>query len=119
MPALFERVPTPVGMCAAGLVLFVIGAWAAKDDIAETRGLDKILTLTHVCVAIPLAVFGALHLFGPQFVSPLVPRYMPWRELWVPVVGVALMAASVSIATRKAVRWSGLLFGLMMFLFVA
>src|SRR4029077_20399138 len=63
--------------------------------------------------------FGALHLFGPQFVSPLVPQYMPWRPFWVYFVGGALIAASVSIATRIAVRWSGLLVGIMMFAFVA
>jgi len=119
MLTLFERVPTPVGMCAAGLAVFAIGVWAARDEIADAEGLDKIVALTHVCVAVPIAVFGALHLFGPRFVRALVPPYMPWRELWVSVVGVALIAASLSIATKIAVRWSGVLFGLMMFLFVA
>jgi len=38
---------------------------------------------------------------------------------WVYLVGCALFAASLSIATKIAVRWSGLLVGLMMFLFVA
>jgi uncharacterized membrane protein len=37
---------------------------------------------------------------------------------WVYSVGCALIAASLSIATRIGVRWSGLLFGIMMFLFV-
>ena len=49
----------------------------------------------------------------------LVPAYMPWRMFWVYFVGCALMGASVSIATKTWVRWSGLLFGLMMFAFVA
>ena len=34
-------------------------------------------------------------------------------------VGFALIGASLSIATKRQVRWSGLLFGVMMFLFVA
>src|SRR5262245_28536361 len=49
----------------------------------------------------------------------LVPRYMPWRMFWVYFVGCALVAAAVSIGTKRWVRWSGLLFGIMMFLFVA
>jgi uncharacterized membrane protein len=106
-------------MCAAGIAVFFIGVWAAKSDFARARGLDRIVALTHLCFAIPLAVFGALHLFGPQFVAPLVPRYMPWRSFWVYFIGCALIAASLSIATKIAVRWSGLLFGVMMFLFVA
>ena len=49
----------------------------------------------------------------------MVPAYMPWRLFWAYFVGVALLAASLSIATKIQVRWSGLLFGIMMFLFVA
>src|SRR5258705_6785122 len=44
---------------------------------------------------------------------------MPWRSFWVYFVGSALIAASLSIATKTAVRWSGLLVGIMMFSFVA
>jgi uncharacterized membrane protein len=110
---------TVVAMCSAGIALFLIGVLAAKKEIAEARSLDKIVALTNLCFAIPLAVFGALHLFGPRFVMDIVPVYMPWRMFWVYSVGCALIAASFSIATRIAVRWSGLLFGIMMFLFVA
>ena len=106
-------------MCASGVVVFLIGIPALKREISKARGLDTILALTNVSVAVPLAVFGALHLFGPQFVAGIVPRYMPSRMFWVDFVGGALLAASVSIATNVAVRWSGLLFGIMMFLFVA
>src|SRR6202007_291127 len=88
-------------------------------QIAQARGLDKIVALTNLCVAIPLAVFGALHLSAPQFVIDIVPTYMPWRLFWAYFVGCALLAASLSIATKIGVRWSGLLFGIMMFLFVA
>jgi hypothetical protein len=38
---------------------------------------------------------------------------------WVYFVGCALIAASLSIATKIGVRWSGLLVGIMMFMFVA
>ena len=115
----FEDLRTAAAMCTAGLALFLIGGLAAENDIAKARGLDKIVALSSVCVAVPLAVFGALHLFGPRFVQDLVPAYMPWRSFWVYAVGCSLLAASVSIATRTGVRWSGLLLGIMMFLFVA
>jgi len=115
---IFGTSPTPPGMCAAGLAVLVIGLQASTRDVATARGLDKIVALANVCFAVPLAVFGALHLFGPQLVASLVPPYMPWRAFWAYAVGVALVAASLSIATRIGVRWSGLLFGIMMFLFV-
>src|SRR5580700_2605131 len=108
-----------VAMCAAGILVFLIALWTAKTDIACASGLDKIVALSNLCFAIPLAVFGALHLSGVEIVLPLVPRFMPWRLFWAYFVGFALLSASLSIATKTQVRWSGLLFGIMMFTFVA
>ncbi len=110
---------TAVAMCSAGIVLFVTAAFTTRRELVEARGLEKVVALRRLCCSIPLAVFGALHLFGASFVMPLVPEYMPWRMVWVYAIGVALIAAALSMATNIAVRWSGLLFGIMMFLFVA
>lgn len=115
----FARPSLAVAMCTAGIALSSIGVWAARQEIAEAQGTEKLIALRNVCFAAPLAVFGTLHLFGPAFVRDLVPAYMPWRAFWVYAVGGALVAASVSIATRIGVHWSGLLVGIMMFLFVA
>ena len=115
----FEFSRTAVSMCSAGILLFLIALWAAKTDIARASGLDKIVALSNLCFAIPLAVFGAEHLSAAKFIMLGVPSYMPWRLFWAYFVGFALLAASLSIATKIQVRWSGLLFGIMMFLFVA
>src|SRR6266566_676913 len=118
--ATFFEISRPViSMCSAGMLLFLVALWAAKTDIARAGGLDKIVALSNLCFAIPLAVFGAEHLSGARFIMLSVPSYMPWRLFWAYFVGFALLAASLSIATKIQVRWSGLLFGLMMFLFVA
>jgi uncharacterized membrane protein len=113
----FSRIPA--SMCGAALVVFLIALWAVKTDIAQARGLDKIVVLSNLCFALPLAVFGAEHLSDAGDIMPLVPSYMPWHLFWTYFVGFALLAASLSIATKIQVRWSGLLFGVMMFLFVA
>ena len=110
---------TALSMSAACLALLVIGLLAVKNDLAQARGIDKIVALTPVCFAIPLAAFGALHFSTAKSMLEMVPSYMPWRLFWVYFVGAALIAASLSIATRIQVRWSGLLLGIMMFLFVA
>jgi uncharacterized membrane protein len=119
LSAFFMFSRTALSMCSAGILLFLIALWAARTDVARARGLDKIVALSNLCFAIPLAVFGALHLSSVDSVLPLVPPYMPWRLFWAYFVGCALLAASVSIATKIQVRWSGLLFGIMMFAFVA
>ncbi len=106
-------------MCGAGLTLLVIGALAGRSNFGEATGLGKIVALSNLCFAIPLAVFGAEHLSGAPFLKDAVPPYVPWHLFWAYFVGFALFAASLSIATKIQVLWSGLLFGLMMFLFVA
>ena len=110
---------TAVSMCGAGILLFLVALWAAKTDITRADGLDKIVILSNLCFAVPLAVFGAEHLLGARFIMLGVPSYMPWPLFWAYFVGFALLSASLSIATKIQVRWSGLLFGIMMFLFVA
>ncbi len=108
-----------VSMCSTGILLFLIASWAAKTDISQARGLDKVVALGNLCFAAPLAVFGAEHLSGAKSIMLGVPSYMPWRLFWAYFVGFALLAASLSIATKIQVSWSGLLFGFMMVLFVA
>ena len=116
---LLEFSRTAFSMSCAAIVLFLIAAWAAKDDVARARGRDKIVALSNFCFALPLAVFGAEHLSAARFIMEAVPPYMPWRLFIAYFVGVALIAAALSIATKICVVWSGLLFGIMMTLFVA
>ena len=59
---IFEAVPVEVAMCVAGIAVFFIGIPAARNTMASARGLDKIVALAGLSIAIPLAVFGALHL---------------------------------------------------------
>jgi uncharacterized membrane protein len=119
MSTILDLSRATLSMSAASLALLVIGLVAAKNDFAKARGIDKVAALTYVCFAIPLAVFGAEHLASGKLMMNAVPPYMPVRLFWVYFVGFALIAASLSIATKIQVRWSGLLFGAMMLLFVA
>jgi uncharacterized membrane protein len=115
----FEISRTVVSMCSAGVLLVLVALWAAKTDVAQARGLDKVAALSNLCFAAPLAVFGALHLAAARGLATMVPSYMPWKLFWAYFFGFALLAASLSIATKIQVRWSGLLFGIAMFCFVA
>jgi uncharacterized membrane protein len=119
LAAFFEISRPAVSMCSAGILAFLVALWAAKTDIARAGGLEKIVALSNLCFAVPLAVFGAEHLSGARFIMLSVPSYMPWRLFWAYFIGSALLSASLSMATKIQVRWSGLLFGIMMFLFVA
>ena len=45
--AFFEFSGPVFWMSAAGLALLMIGLWAAKNDIAQAHGLDRIVALTN------------------------------------------------------------------------
>ncbi len=95
LATLFGVSGTAVAMGSAGIALFLVGVFAAKEEIAEARGLERIVALGSLCFGIPLAVFGALHLFGARFVVDIVPAYMPWRLFWAYSVGCALERSAV------------------------
>ena len=114
----FEISRTVVSTCSAAVVLFLIAVLATKDDVEQARGLDKFVALANLSFALPLAVFGAEHFAAARGIMQGVPKFMPWPLFWTYFVGTALVAASLSIATKILVHWSGLLFGIMMFLFV-
>src|SRR5579862_3164143 len=116
---LFEISRTVVSTYTAGIALLVIAGLAARRDVAQSRGLDKVVALRNLFFALPLAVFGAEHFAAARGIMQLVPKFMPWPLFWTYLVGCGLLATSLSIATKIQVRWSGLLFGIMMFLFVA
>jgi len=116
---LLEFSRTALSTCVAGLVLLVIGIMCARGEFLRASGLDKFVSLSNLCFAAPLAVFGAEHFSAAQGISQIVPKFMPWPLFWTYLVGAALVAASLSIAIKRHAFLSGLLFGVMMFLFVA
>jgi len=66
-------------MCSAGHPAFACCAVVRRGPISGGLPSDKILALSNLCFAIPLAVFGAEHLSGARFIMLTVPSYMPWR----------------------------------------
>ena len=74
LAALFEFSRTAFSMSAAVLALLVIGLLAAKNDMAQARGLDKIVALTNLCFAIPLAagVWNTLSMLAGALVGGYV-----------------------------------------------
>jgi len=122
IPALFlffEVSRTANSMSVAGIVLLLAGIFSVRRYFSEARGLDKVVALSNLCFAMPLAAFGAEHLAAAQGISQIVPKFMPWPLFWAYFVGLALVAGSLSIATNIKAFWAGLMFGIMMFLFVA
>jgi len=68
--------------------------------------------------AISLVVFGAQHFLYAKFVATLVPSWIPGHLFWAYFVGVAFVAAALSIAIGKNARLAATLLGLMFILWV-
>jgi uncharacterized membrane protein len=96
--------------CVAGAVILLAGIFTARRDL-------RMLAFT--CYAAPLAVFGAEHLVIGSRMAGTVPAWMPFPIFWVYFVGVALIAASISLTVRKYVPLTLALLAVMFFLFVA
>src|SRR5271154_2361557 len=86
---------TVVSMCGAGIVLIIVALWTAKTDIAQARGLDKIVALGNLCFRAPLSIFGPLHRAEEWSLVVMVPSFMPWPLFWAYFFGFALRAVAL------------------------
>jgi uncharacterized membrane protein YphA (DoxX/SURF4 family) len=65
-----------------------------------------------------LVVFSIQHFMYADFIATLIPAWMPFRVSWAYFVGVAFMAAAISILSGILSRLSALLLALMFMLWV-
>ena len=66
--------------------------------------------------ALPLGVFGLMHFMRTDALAGMVP--IPGGAIWVYIVGLALLAATVSILSGKHAVLATRLLGLMLLIFV-
>jgi uncharacterized membrane protein len=103
----------------AGAVVLVIGlAWAIRGQSREVRGIDRAIVFGPLFLALPMAVFGADHFVFPAVVAAAVPAWIPGHMFWVYFVGVANIAAALSIATKRHSVLAATLLSAMLFSFV-
>ena len=101
-----------------GLVFLLIGLVTIRKELMTAVPLEKLIALGCVFVAAPLAAFAGEHLAGARVLMQGVPPWMPAHLFWAYFVGIALLAAALSLALRRCVRWSAPLLTLLFFLFV-
>ncbi len=76
-------------------------------------------TIGRISFALPLIVFGAEHFVVTKSLQSLVPAWMPAPLFWTYLVGAALIAGGLSLATTIQMRLAAALVASLMFLFVA
>jgi uncharacterized membrane protein len=85
---------------SASLLLVIGLVTILKYELPQTHGLDNIMPFGRLFFAIPLAVFGTEHFTNEADIANIVPRWLPAHAFWVYLVGIALIAAALSITLQ-------------------
>lgn len=106
--------------CALGSTFFLAGIYMYRRDLLDRspRLGARILALGPVFIAASLAAFAGEHYTLAKDLLPMVPKWVPARLGIVYFVGVAHLAAALSLVARRCLRWSTFLLGVMFALFV-
>ena len=103
----------------AGGAILIIGLVISRQyNVGQPHGIDRIIFLGPMSLAIAMAIFGADHLVAAPFVAKIVPSWIPGHLFWAYFVGFALIAAALSLAANMRPRLSAALLGIMIFIFV-
>ena len=103
----------------AGLAILAIGLPVIlKSEVPQARGLDKLMPFGRLFFAIPLAVFAGEHFTLGRLMAGGIPAWIPGHVFWIYFVGVALVAAALSIVVKKYSQLAATLLGSMILLFV-
>jgi uncharacterized membrane protein len=103
----------------AGLAILAVGlSVILKSEVSQARGLEKLMPFGRLFYAIPLAVFAGEHFTLGRLMAGGIPAWIPAHVFWVYFVGVALVAAALSIVVKKHSQLAATLLGTMILLFV-
>jgi uncharacterized membrane protein YphA (DoxX/SURF4 family) len=111
------RALEPLALAGAAWVL--AGSLSAPaNGQSWDAATDKLATAGRFIFGASMVVFGFQHFMYGQFVSMLVPSWLPWHIFWTYFFGVALIAAGISIVTGIQARLAAILLGVMFLLWV-
>jgi uncharacterized membrane protein len=97
--------------------------WTSGAEVLALCGAAWVLAGTPVKLgrylyALTLTVFGVQHLIYGRFVATLVPSWIPGHLFWAYGLGIAFIAATLSIIANIKARLAATLLGVMFFTWV-
>lgn len=75
-------------------------------------------TIGRFMFAIPFGVFSLMHFTMAGEMAGMVPQWVPGGVLWVYLIGLALLAATVSFVIKVKVELAGQLLALLLLIFI-
>ena len=81
--------------------------------------MKKITTLGRILFAIPFALFGINHFLMTDYYLGVLTSFVPLGAYTIILTGIMLIAASISIITKKFVKLSTIMLAILLFVFIA
>ncbi|SHN00758.1 hypothetical protein [Mucilaginibacter sp. OK098] len=107
----------------AGGAFAVAGSFPVEELPGEKkpvliRILEKLIPFAGIFLSITMILFGIDHFLYVEFVSKLVPAWIPGQLFWTYFAGVALIGSGVAIILKIKLKLVAILLGVMIFLWL-
>jgi uncharacterized membrane protein YphA (DoxX/SURF4 family) len=90
----------------------------SRPDSRILISLSKVTVVGKYLFAIMLFTFGTGHLLASAALSQLVPEYIPFRQFWAFLGGIALTGSAISIVSNIWVKKVTILLGAVLFIWL-
>jgi len=80
--------------------------------------MKKITTIGRILFAIPFAIFGINHFLMTDYYLGMLTSFIPLGAYTIILTGIMLIVASISIITKKFVKFSTIMLAILLFVFI-
>ena len=80
--------------------------------------MNNLKNVGRIVFAVPFGIFGMMHLMMASNMTGMVPSWVPGGVFWVYLTGLALLAAAISIVTKKHIYLASVLLAVLLIVFI-
>lgn len=80
--------------------------------------MKKMTTIGRILFAIPFAIFGINHFLMTDYYLGMLTSFIPFGAYTILLTGIMLIAASISIISKKFVKLSTIMLAILLFIFI-
>lgn len=131
IPLLISNLNDPGEWNFASMALAICGgafivADTFSDDTSGYKGKLHVIKLSWInfgrfgrfFFGAAMIILGLQHLLYADFIASLIPTWIPGSYFWAYTTGIALMVSGLSIMLSIMIKWTSMLLGMMIFLWV-
>jgi uncharacterized membrane protein YphA (DoxX/SURF4 family) len=84
----------------------------------KDQDMKNLTTLGRILFAIPFALFGINHFLMTDYYVGMLTSFVPNGAYTIIIVGILLIAVSISIISKKYVKFSTIILAILLFVFI-